>query len=74
MEQSWKTSVPIHFMIALDLHKWVIKSTDKQRWGFLWKDAQQAKMAAIVLWLLGIIKETKIALWLGRLVESLLAS
>ena len=50
MEQSWKTSVPIYLMIAFDLPKWAIKASDKQRRGFLWKDEEQAKMAAIVLW------------------------
>jgi len=36
------TDTTIHYLIALDLPKWVFKAIDRKRRGFLWKGQEQA--------------------------------
>jgi hypothetical protein len=35
------SAIPIYLLIAINIPKWVIKSIDKIRWGFLWKGRKE---------------------------------
>lgn len=35
------SAIPVYLLIAMNVPKWVIKSIDKLRWGFLWKERKE---------------------------------